>query len=135
MQTAARTNTQVVQQCYACFAQGDIPSLVKELTDDVVWITPGPVNILPWVGARKGKKEVTEFFTVLNENVEFLRFEPREFIAEGNKVVALGYMEGKSRRTGKLSSSDWSMVFIFRDGKICEHREYSDTYTAAAAFE
>jgi ketosteroid isomerase-like protein len=109
--------------------------LLNELTDDVQWTTPGPKDILPWVGARRGKQEVAEFFTVLNEHVEFLKFEPREFIEQGDRVVTLGYFEGKSRRTGRVSASEWVMVFTFRNGKISEHKEFSDTYTAVKAFE
>jgi ketosteroid isomerase-like protein len=135
MQTAARTNTQVVQQCYGYFSTGNISALLNELTDDVKWNTPGPRTILPWVGNRKGKKEVEEFFTLLSDNVEFVRFEPREFVEQGDKVVTLGYFEGKSLQTGRTSASEWAMVFTFRDGKICEHREYNDTYEAVQAFE
>jgi ketosteroid isomerase-like protein len=134
METAARTNTQVVQSAYAYFAEGNISALLNELTDDVKWTTPGPKNILPWVGSRKGKQEVAEFFTQVNENIEFLKFEPREFVAEGDKVLAVGYWEGKSRKTGKVASSEWVMLFVFRNGKVCEHKEFSDTYTAVEAF-
>ena len=135
MQTAARTNTQVVQECYGYFSKGDIPSLLNELTDDVKWTTPGPVSVLPWVGARNGKKAVGEFFKLISENVDFLKFDPRDFVEQGNKVVCLGYFEGKSRKTGRVSASEWAMVFEFRDGKICEHKEYNDTYEGVKAFE
>src|SRR5687768_14014065 len=133
--TATRTNTQVVQQAYGYFAEGNIPALLDELTDDVKWSVPGPTSLLPWVGARKGKQEVAEFFRLVNENIEFSTFEPREFIAEGNKVVALGVWEGKSKTTGKvIEAGDWAMVFTFRNGKVSEHREYSDTQNVIKAF-
>ncbi len=130
----ARTNTKVVQDAYGYFAKGDIPALLNELTDDVKWVVPGPKNILPWVGTRNGKQEVGEFFKTVGENIDFQKFEPREFIEQGDKVVTLGYWEGKSKKTGRLSAGDWAMVFTFRNGKVCEHMEYSDTYKSAEAF-
>jgi len=134
METAALTNTQVVQQAYGYFGQGNIPALLDQLTDDVKWTVAGPTNILPWVGNRKGKQEVAEFFRLVDENNEFLQFEPREFIAEGDKVVTLGFLEAKSKKTGRVSKSEWAMVFTFKNGKICEHMQYSDTYDAVEAF-
>jgi ketosteroid isomerase-like protein len=124
----------VVQDAYGYFAQGNIPALLNELTDDVKWTTPGPKNVLPWVGARKGKDQVAEFFKLVNENIEFLQFEPREFVADGDKVLVLGYWEGRSRKTGRVVASEWVMAFTLRNGKVCEHKEFSDTYLAYEAF-
>lgn len=133
-QAQARSNTQVVQRCYGYFGQGNIPALLNELTDDIVWTSPGPADILPWVGVRKGKGEVADFFTLVNEHIEFEEFEPRQFIAENDKVVTLGYWESKSRKTGRTSKSNWAMVFTFRNGKVCNFEEYADTWAGVEAF-
>lgn len=55
------------------------------------------------------------------------------FIAEGNKVVCLGYRDARSKKTDKPYSGDWAMAFYLRDGKIYEHREYYDSYGEAMA--
>ncbi len=133
--TKTKTNTELVQQAYGYFAEGNIPALLDLLTDDVKWTVAGPQNILPWVGTRNGKQEVGEFFRLVDENNEFLTFEPREFIAERDKVVTLGYLEAKSKKTGRVSKTEWAMVFVFRNGKVCGHTQYSDTYDAAEAFK
>jgi len=131
--TTLRTNTQIAQALYGYFGEGNVPAILNLLTDDIKWIVPGPKDILPYTGVFSGKQQVGEFFRLISENKEFPRFEPREFIPEGDKVVALGYWEAKSRQTGKPYSGDWAMVFYFRDGKISEHREYYDTYGEAVA--
>jgi len=133
METSTRTNTQIAQELYSCFATGNIPGVLDLLTNDIKWTCPGPKDILPYTGVFTGKKGVTEFFRLINENKDFPKFEPREYIAEGDKVVALGYWDAKSRKTGKAYSGDWAMVFYFRDGKIYEHREYYDSYGEAEA--
>jgi ketosteroid isomerase-like protein len=107
--------------------------LLNLLTDDIKWTCPGPRDILPYKGVFNGKQGVSEFFRLINENKEFPKFEPREYIAEGDKVVTLGHWNAKSRKTGKPYSGDWAMAFYFRDGKICEHREYYDSYAEAVA--
>src|SRR4051812_24182109 len=135
METATLTNTMVVQQAYGHFGSGNIPALLDSLTDDVKWIEPGPKEFLPWAGTFDGKQGVGEFFGTLDQGVEFLKFEPREFIEQGNKVVALGYMEGKSRKTGKVSKSDWAMVFTLKDGKVSHFQSYNDTHDGVEAFK
>jgi uncharacterized protein len=118
METAVMTNKETAQALYA---------------DDIKWTCPGPTEILPYARVYNGKKEVVDFFRLIHENKDFPKFEPREFIAEGNKVVALGYWDAKSKKTGKPYSGHWAMAFYFRDGKIHEHREYYDSYGEAMA--
>jgi uncharacterized protein len=133
METDMKTNKQVAQDLYRYFGEGNIPAILELLTDDIKWTCPGPNDILPYARVYNGKKEVTEFFKLINDNKEFPKFEPREFIADGNKVVALGYWDAKSRKTGKPYSGEWAMAFYFIDGKVKEHREYYDTYGEAMA--
>lgn len=133
MQTEVMTNTHTTQELYRLFGEGNVPAILELLTNDIKWTCPGPTTILPYARVYKGKKEVAEFFKLINDNKEFPKFEVREYIAEGDKVVALGYWDAKSKKTGKPYSGDWAMVFNFRDGKISEHREYYDTYGEANA--
>ena len=133
METLVMTNKELAQALYGYFGEGNIPAILDMVTDDIKWTCPGPANILPYAQVFKGKKGVTDFFRLIGENKDFPKFEVSGFIAEGNKVVAQGYWDAKSKRTGKPYSGEWAMVFTFRDGKICEHKEYYDTYGEATA--
>jgi ketosteroid isomerase-like protein len=133
METVAMNNTQIAQAVYRYFGEGNVPAILDLLTDDIKWTCPGPNDILPYARIYNGKQDVAEFFRLINENKEFPKFEPREFIAEGDKVVTLGYWDAKSKKTGKPYSGHWAMAFYFRDGKIYEHREYYDSYGEAMA--
>lgn len=126
-------NKQIAQDLYRYFGEGNVPAILGLLTDDIKWICPGPKEILPYAREYKGKEQVTDFFKLINDNKEFPKFEPREFIEEGDKVVALGYWDAKSRKTGNPYSGHWAMAFYFKNGKIYEHREYYDTYGEAMA--
>jgi ketosteroid isomerase-like protein len=130
--TSTLTNTQVVRDCYRYFSEGNIEELLNQLTDNVQWSVPGPREI-PYAGIRQGKPSVREFFKQVEETEEVLKMEPREFIEQGNNVVALGYWEAKVKKTGRLAKSEWAMVFTLKDGKIARFQEYSDTYNSAEA--
>ena len=132
---SARENTAIVQQAYAAFASGDIKTLVGLTSKDVDWeavVGAGPA--VPTRGARRGQDAVTTFFGQLAESVDFKRFEPREFIADKDKVVTLGYYEGVSKKTGRTFASDWVMVFTLDGGKVVKFREYADMSSINAAF-
>jgi hypothetical protein len=133
METAVMTNTEIAQALYNYFGEGNVPAILDLLTDDIKWTCPGPTDILPYARVYHGKQEVEHFFRLISENKDFPKFEPREYIAEGDKVVCLGYWDAKSKKTGKSYSGDWAMAFYFRDGKLYEHREYYDSYGEAMA--
>ena len=61
-------------------------------------------------------------------------FEPRDFIASGDKVIVLGGESGRVKSTGRTFDNDWAMVFIVDDGKISSFRSYEDTAAVAEAF-
>lgn len=135
METAVLTNAMLVQESFKDFTDGNIPALLNNLAENVKWYTPGPKEILPWAGYFDGKEAVAKFFLLLDKEVRFTKFEPKEFIESGDKVVALGSMEGISKRTGKTSRSDWAMVFTVKSGKITRFQEFSDTYNTVQAYQ
>ena len=52
------------------------------------------------------------------------------FIAQGDKVVVLGY----ARFTGRTIETDWVHLFTMQAGKVTEFRGFEDTAAVAAAF-
>jgi ketosteroid isomerase-like protein len=127
-------NTQIVEQAYDKFKQGDIPQLLGLFADDIEWELDAVENV-PFSGARRGKDEVEKFFTTLDEEQQVLQFEPREFIAQGDKVVALGYYAWSVKSTDRTFESDWAHIFTIRNGKIASFREFMNSAAAAEAYE
>jgi len=127
-------NTKVVQDAYAAFGRGDIPGVIANLADDVVWNgVYGAGPHVPTSGERRGKAAVSEFFGQVAANVNFLKFEPREFVATGDKVVALGHYTATTP-TNRTFDSDFAMVFTLRDGKVTHFQEFTDSAAINAAY-
>jgi len=74
-------NVRTVIDAYSSFKTGDIEGVLKVLTEDVEWITPGPTELMPIAGKRRGRQQVAEFFSTLNEQEDVELFEPEEYIA------------------------------------------------------
>ena len=125
-------NTNIVKNVYENFRGGDIKALLKLLSDDIEWQLPEIENV-PFSGKRRGQEEMGQFFASLVDTQEVQHFEPREFIAQGDKVVALGHYAWHVKSTGREFGGDFAHVFTVRDGKVIRCHEYMDTAAASAA--
>jgi ketosteroid isomerase-like protein len=137
---SAEQNTQVVKDAYAAFLRGDIAAILASVADDVEWEgVKGAEGVVPQAGVRHGKAAVAQFFQQVDETITFETFEPREYVADGDTVVAIGRYSGKAKPTGRGLAGDFAMVFTVRDGKVARFREFTDSamlvraFTAAAA--
>ncbi len=130
----ARTNVDVVREAYEAVGRGDIPALLDLLTEDVEWTLQAPA-VIPFAGTRRGREGVAEFFSLLGETVEFQRFEPREFVAQGDTVAVLGFERNLIKPTGRTFEQEWAHVYTLRDGKIAKHRALEDTAAYVDAFD
>jgi ketosteroid isomerase-like protein len=126
-------NIRLVEQAYENFKRGDIHSVLNLCSDDVEWEVPNIENV-PFSGKRRGREQVGEFFANLADAQEVQHFEPKEFIAQGDKVVALGHYHWRVNLTGREFECDWAHVFTIRDGKVVKFHEYADTAAATSAY-
>ncbi|HVQ12411.1 MAG TPA: nuclear transport factor 2 family protein [Vicinamibacterales bacterium] len=128
-------NTKVVQDAYAAFGRGDVQGILDRLDDGIVWKgVYGAGPHVPTSGERRGKAQVGEFFKQVAQTVNFSRFEPKEFIATGDKVVALGHYTATTT-IGKKFDSDFAMVFTVRNGRVIEFQEFTDSAAVNAAYQ
>jgi uncharacterized protein len=128
-------NTRIVQDAYAAFGRHDMATLLGAISEDVDWHgVIGASRSVPMRGPRHGHAQVAQFFQQVGENIHFTKFEPQEFVAQHDKVVALGRYEGTSTATGRAFVSDFVMVFTLSNGKIIRFREFLDATNMNAAF-
>jgi len=128
-------NTQVVKDAYAAFQRGDVNGILALLDDNVDWqAVKGTEGVMPTAGQRRGRRAVGEFCSQVNSSITFDAFEPREYVAQGDAVVAIGHYPGTSTETGRAFSSDWVMVFTLGNGKITRFREFPDSAALVRAF-
>ena len=130
---SAEENTRLAQSAYQAFGRGDVATLAEMMTDDIEWVNPGDPDDDPNAGTFRGKEAVLGWFDGLASTLDFTTFEPREFIAQNDKVVSLVYAEATVRDTGRPFVSHEAHVWTFRDGKVARFQVYLDTAVTAAA--
>ncbi len=127
-------NVQTVQQMYADFGKGNISGIINVLADDIKWIDAGYPDI-PFGSKGRTKNQVADFFKVLNESINYTKFEPREFFTDGNSVIVTGYHEGKTKPKDIAFGHDWAMIWKFNnEGKANYFQSFIDTDELAKAF-
>jgi ketosteroid isomerase-like protein len=125
-------NLQLVRDGYAAFGRGDLPGLLSLLAEDVVWVIPG--DGLPMAGTFRGRDGVASFFQKLQQEADILEFQTREFLADGDRVLVVGWERMKLKATGRGAEIDWVMSFTIRNGKIAAFRQYTDTKAIADSY-
>ena len=76
------------------------------------------------------KSDVQRYFAGLTEDWQMNYYRMDEYIAQGDRVVALGSCSFKHKKTGKILETPKADFHKFRDGKICEFFELYDTAQA-----
>lgn len=126
-------NLRTVQETYSAFAKGDIESILKVLSPNVVWGQPDNPYI-PSSGTRHGIEGFLEWVRIGKESDDIQIFTPNQFISEGNTVVVIGFTKILARPTGKIYQTDFVHLLRFYNGKIIRFQEFFDTFAAAEAF-
>lgn len=123
---------EIVQQIYAAFGRGDLPTLLSLLADDVQWTLNGKGSI-PYGGRHAGKKAVERWFGLLGQTVTFTQFEIDRTVANGSTVFCFGREAGTVKATGKSYGTPLLHVWEFTNGRVASFSDYFDSEAISTA--
>ena len=123
-------NVQTVKDFFAAIGRGDRKGLLALAAEDIEWIIPG--EDWPLAGTRRGHAGLADLLETASKSIE-TSTEPREFIAQGDRVLVVGFARGTIKATNKTFEDNWIFAITVRDGKLTSIREYIDTQALARA--
>jgi ketosteroid isomerase-like protein len=123
-------NVQVVKDFFAAIGSGDREALLALAGEDIEWIIPG--KDWPLAGTHRGHAGLVDLLETASRSIE-TSTEPREFVAQGDRVLVVGFASGRIKATNKTFEDDWIFAITVRDGKLTNIREYVDTQALARA--
>ena len=126
-------NVQVVKDFFAAIGSGDKQRLLALVVEDIEWIIPG--EDWPLAGTHRGHAGLADVLQKANETVETSYPEPPEFIAQGDRVLVVGFATGRIKATNRTFKDHWVFAITVRNGKLTNVREYIDTQALARASE
>jgi hypothetical protein len=125
-------NVQTVKDFFAAIGRGDREGLLALVAEDVEWIIPG--EAWPLAGTRRGHAGLADLLETASKTLE-TSTEPREYVAQRDRVLVVGFARGRILATNKTFEDDWIFAITVRNGKLTNIREYIDTQALARASE
>src|ERR1700744_1463238 len=123
-------NIQTAKDFFAAISRGDKESLLALVAADTEWTIPG--KDWPLAGTHRGHAGLADLLKTASKSME-TSTEPREFVAQGDRVLVVGFAKGKIKATNKTFVDDWIFAITVRDGRLTNIREYIDTQALARA--
>jgi uncharacterized protein len=118
-------NVATIRSLYEAFGRGDIPYILDRLDPAVEWRTPVTVPFSK--GLYRGPEEVAKFFAGIAEYIAEPSVEALEFLAVGDRVVALLCFRGRGAASGLPFDAPEAHIWRLSEGKVVEEQTYADT--------
>ncbi len=125
-------NIKVAKNLYETFNNGDGEGFLNIFSEDAGWNSPAIENV-PLETNFTGRGKIGEFLAEIDKYEEFLKIEPQEFIAQGDRVVVLGELAVRSKITDKQYASGFVHIIEVKDGQAVSFLEYFDNAAAGRA--
>lgn len=127
----AGSNRNLVIRAWKAFGGRDAAEIAAFFSHDAEWIAPrgnATAVALDMTDHMKGAKEIAAFLAegFAKLFVDDVKLDFRGFYADGDIVVVEERMRAVLAN-GNAYENDYCFVFVCRDGKIVQVREYMDT--------
>jgi ketosteroid isomerase-like protein len=130
-------NVATLQKAYADWAgkkAGNLECWTSIMADDVELrsLADGAPGI-DFSQARHGIAQAKKYLEELTRDWEMLSYDVEDYVAQGDRVVAIVSTSWRNKRTRKAVTTPKIDVWRLREGKIVEFAEYFDTAKVLAA--
>jgi ketosteroid isomerase-like protein len=112
---------------------GSTQPLLDALADDASYKLSLPVGT-PLSGEFRGRDAIAGYFERLDEVLDVLEVNTRDFVGNGDQVIVLGDEQFVVKKTGKQCYSEFAFVLEFRDGKVVRVLVIEDLSGVVEAF-
>lgn len=121
--TEVEPNKELVKEFMKRFSDGDFDRAVEMMVDSATWWTAGS---LPFSGTLS-KGALGEALRSMSASFKGpIRLTPKTFTAEGQRVAVEAQADAELL-DGRRYATLYPMLFVIREGKIHEVKEYLDT--------
>jgi uncharacterized protein len=130
---STQENVQIVKDFFAAMGSHDEQGMLALSAEGIEWIIPG--KDWPLAGTHRGHAGLADVLQKASEMIEISYPEPPEFIAQGDRVLVVGFATGRIKATKKTFEDHWVFAITVQNGKLTNVREYIDTQALARASE
>jgi uncharacterized protein len=118
--------TVLVQQFYSLLAARNGADALRLLDPQVEWTEAERTPY--YVGTMRGVDAVLSgVFAPLDRDFDDFACTPKEFISQGERVVAFGIYTGIAKRTGRAMSAPFVHLWTGSNRCLCSFSQYTDS--------
>ena len=126
----AAENAEVVRRGYRAFNSGDLDALRDVFAENAFWHVAGSGALS---GTKQGRDAVLAYFAELGERSQgSFRVTVRDVV--GGETHTVGIHQTHAESNGNSLDLATVIVFVLRDGKVVEGREFFDDTTKSVDF-
>jgi ketosteroid isomerase-like protein len=123
-------DVEVIRRGFAAFSAGDMATLNELFTEDAVWQVPGSGALS---GTKQGRDGILSFFGELMSRSEgTLTVTLDDVVGGDTHTVAMN--RNHATRGSETLQQDAVIVFVLRDGRVSEARQFFDDTTRNDTF-
>ncbi|GAA4036637.1 nuclear transport factor 2 family protein [Arthrobacter methylotrophus] len=126
----ATENAELVRRGYEAFNAGDLATLSELFAEDAVWYAAGN-GVLS--GTKQGRDAVLAYFGELGARSQG-SFKATVQDVVGGEDHTVGIQQTHAENNGKTLDMATAIVFVLRDGKVVEGREFFEDTAKADDF-
>lgn len=124
-------NIATINSIYEAFGKGDIPTILKYLSDDVQWEQWADNSCqtvgVPWMQHRQGKEGAMEFFKIVGQ-FNIRDFQVLSIMANERQVAVEFVIEADIPATeGHYRDEEMHLWTFNEEGEVIRLRHYTDT--------
>ena len=105
-----------------------LEDLETRIDDDVDWTIHGPIELFPFLGARRGKDAVLEVCRQISENVRVHRFNRESIVLAEDSAASMMRYSLTALDSNKPINLRLAHFAQFRAGRLLNIRVLLDTY-------
>jgi|GEM_PF-429563 len=124
-------NRRLAEGFFVALASRDPRRIASYLSDDVDWMSIGPVEMLSFCGPHRGKAAVMDVFERrIPAVVDVTSYVTDLLLVDGDRAAGLNRLTGRLHATGRVITCRLANFLRFEDGKVCEYRSLMDSFAA-----
>jgi ketosteroid isomerase-like protein len=108
--------------------EGQLANIEHLIDEDVDWAIHGPVDMFPFLGARRGKAAVLDVCRQISENVRVRRFDRESIMLGEDSAASMMRYSLTALDSNKPISVRLAHFARFRAGRLLNIRVLLDTY-------
>src|SRR5436190_14136076 len=117
---STQANIQIVKDFFAALGSGDKQGLLALSAEEIEWIIPG--EDWPLAGTHRGHAGLADLLQRATDKLETSYPKTPEFVAQGDRVMVVGFATGKIKATKKPFEDHWIFDITVRNGKLAKIR-------------